>query len=110
MSHQKTKPATPCRRDGWTAKRQLRFLIVLNYTRSVSLAAACVGMSRESAYRLRSRDPHGLFAHIWKKAMAHPSFPAGGGKSDEGHTRVTLAALAAEGKGVAANPAALSAS
>jgi hypothetical protein len=96
MSYQRTKPllVTPPRSDGWTAKRQLRFLIVLTHTGCVSLSARCVGMTRESAYRLRSRDPHGLFAHMWKKARALHSHGPGMGEVDEVHTRVTLANLA----------------
>ncbi|QIK78599.1 hypothetical protein G7077_06525 [Sphingomonas piscis] len=101
MSYQRTKPllATPPRSDGWTAKRHLRFLTVLLHTGNVRLAAECVGMTRESAYRLRSRDPHGLFAHIWKKAIALPAWPPESGEVDKGHTRITLDRLATEGSG-----------
>jgi CHAD domain-containing protein len=56
------------RRDGWTAQRQLRFLDTLARTRSVTRAAAAVGMSRESAYRLRSRKCSVLFAIAWDRA------------------------------------------
>lgn len=31
--------------------------------------ARAAGMSRESAYRLRKRDPHGLFAAAWDRAL-----------------------------------------
>ena len=57
------------RRDGWTAQRQLRFLDMLARTRSVTRAAAAVGMSRESAYRLRSRKGGVLFATAWDRAL-----------------------------------------
>ena len=57
------------RRDGWTAQRQLRFLDVLARTRSVTRAATAVGMSRESAYRLRNRKGGALFATAWDRAM-----------------------------------------
>jgi hypothetical protein len=57
------------RRDGWTAERQLRFLDVLARSRSVTAAATSVGMSRESAYRLRSRLAGGLFALLWDRAL-----------------------------------------
>ena len=43
------------RKDGWTPLRQTEFLGMLAETRSVSAAAAFVGMSRESAYRLRRK-------------------------------------------------------
>ena len=53
------------RRDGWTPERQLAFLGALTRTRSVTLAARAVGMSRESAYRLRGRREGALFAAAW---------------------------------------------
>ncbi len=53
------------RRDGWTAERQLAFLAALERTRSVTTAARAVGMSRESAYRLRERPAGELFAALW---------------------------------------------
>ena len=56
------------RSDGWTARRQLLFLDVLARTGSVTRAAKAVRMSRESAYRVRSREPHGLFAAAWDRA------------------------------------------
>jgi hypothetical protein len=59
-----------CRRDGWTAERQLRFLDTLARTRSISKAAAAAGMSRESAYRLRERREGALFAALWEEAPA----------------------------------------
>ena len=49
-------------RPGWTPERQRVFLHWLERTRSASAAAAHAGLSRESAYRLRARDPDGLFA------------------------------------------------
>jgi hypothetical protein len=54
--------------DGWTAERQIRFLVALLGTRSVSKAAAAAGMSRESAYRLRDRAGAELFAALWDRA------------------------------------------
>jgi hypothetical protein len=66
----KTRRACPerCRRDGWTAERQLRFLDALTRTRSVTRAAAFAGMSRESAYRFRNRSDS-LFALLWDRAL-----------------------------------------
>ena len=67
-----TRPsATPraFRRDGWTAQRQLTFLAELARTGSITRAARAAGMSRESAYRLRKRDPHGLFAAAWDRSL-----------------------------------------
>lgn len=56
------------RTDGWTVQRQLGFLVALEQTRSVSKAATAVGMSRESAYRLRNRAE--LFAALWDRVLA----------------------------------------
>jgi hypothetical protein len=49
------RKARRIRHDGWTPKRQLDFLAALARSRSVTKAARAVGMSRESAYRLRAR-------------------------------------------------------
>ena len=68
------------RRDGWTPERQLRFLDALAKTRNVTQAAQAVGMSRESAHRLRARDEGGLFSLLWDRALR----PPGG----EGHSRL----------------------
>lgn len=61
------------RRDGWTIERQLGFLDVLTCTRSVSNAAASLGMSRQSAYRLRERAGGELFAALWDRALEVPA-------------------------------------
>lgn len=58
------------RRDGWTAERQIGFLACLSETNSVAAAAASVGMSRKSAYRLRSRAGGALFAALWARLLA----------------------------------------
>ncbi|NUT00176.1 MAG: hypothetical protein HOP96_04295 [Sphingomonas sp.] len=60
--------ATP-RSEGWTPSRQLDFLEKLARTRCVSTAAKSVGMSRESAYRLRGRSSSALFAAAWDRVM-----------------------------------------
>lgn len=59
-------------RPSWTPERQCLFLHWLERTRSATEAAARAGMSRESAHRLRARDPDGLFALMWKDIMARP--------------------------------------
>jgi hypothetical protein len=66
---------TKIRCDGWTAERQLRFLETLSETRSVRAAAAGVGLSRESAYRLRNRGD-GLFALLWDCALQPAAVPS----------------------------------
>jgi hypothetical protein len=58
------------RRDGWTPRRQADFLGRLAAARSVSAAAAFVGMARESAYRLRDRPGAESFAAAWDAVLA----------------------------------------
>jgi hypothetical protein len=59
------------RHDGWTDEKQRRFIEVLADTGLVNLAAKTVGMSRESAGRLR-RSPHGAaFSRAWDAARRH---------------------------------------
>jgi hypothetical protein len=59
------------RYDGWTEEKQRRFIETLADTGLVRVAAKAVGMSRESAYRLR-RSPQGdAFARAWDAARHH---------------------------------------
>lgn len=56
----------PCR-NGWTMARRARFLEILRDTSNVTLAAEAAGLSFQSAYKLRSRDPG--FARQWMEAL-----------------------------------------
>jgi hypothetical protein len=56
----------PARRDGWTPAARRLFLEVVAKTGIVTRACAYAGMSRDSAYALRYRDP--LFAAGWDAA------------------------------------------
>ena len=58
------------RRDGWDAVRQGQFLGWLAQTGCVAEAAARVGRSRESAYRLRARADACSFAAAWDAVVA----------------------------------------
>ena len=59
------------RLDGWTEEKQRRFIEVLADTGLVSAAAKAVGLTRESAYKLR-RAAHGeAFARAWDAARHH---------------------------------------
>ena len=60
------------RKDGWTPLRQAEFLGHLAETRCISKAAQRVGMSRESAYRLRERPGAGEFAAAWDAILGIP--------------------------------------
>ena len=61
---------TRARRDGWTWARQVQFIGALAETGSVAQAAALVGMSRESTWRLRVRELADSFAAAWDVAKA----------------------------------------
>jgi hypothetical protein len=60
-------PAPQPRHDGWTPDRTARFLDTLSHKGNVARAAAAIGLSRETAYCRRRRDP--LFARAWSAAM-----------------------------------------
>ena len=88
--------ATRIRSDGWSPERQLAFLAALARTRSVTRAARAAGMSRESAYRLRRREPRGLFALSWARAMGPVTVPLSRAQVVEGHIRAIARACGAE--------------
>ena len=55
----------------WTPRKRAEFLCVLAATRSVKAAARSVGMSRQSAYKLRARLKGQAFDAAWDEAF-HP--------------------------------------
>lgn len=57
------------RADGWTIDRQRRFIQMLADTGSVREAAQAVGMSTQSAYRLRNSADGRAFATAWDIAV-----------------------------------------
>lgn len=57
------------RADGWTPVRQAEFIGMLAETGSVRAAAAFVGLSRETAYRLRGKPGAEEFAQAWDVAL-----------------------------------------
>ena len=61
-------PVKP-RHDGWTAARQRGFIDRLALCGCIRSAAAGVGMSRKSAYRLRARPGAAAFAAAWDQAL-----------------------------------------
>jgi len=61
--------APDARHDGWTPARQARFLRRLGATHCVSEAARSVGMSRQSAYKLRNRLRGEPFGVAWECAF-----------------------------------------
>lgn len=60
------------RRDGWTVVRQCALLAELYLTGSVTAAARAVGMTRESAHRLRRRNGAESFARQWDRVLTPP--------------------------------------
>jgi hypothetical protein len=60
------------RADGWSEARQCAFLAALYVTGSVAAAARSVGMSRESAFRLRAREGAESFARAWDRVLTPP--------------------------------------
>ena len=59
------------RYDGWTPEKQRRFIETLADTGLVGHAAKSVGMSRESAARLRRAPGNEAFARAWDAARHH---------------------------------------
>jgi hypothetical protein len=59
------------RHDGWTAEKQIAFLEALAETASVDHACRRVGMSRQSAYRLRRDLRAETFRDGWDNALDH---------------------------------------
>lgn len=59
------------RYDGWTEEKQRRFIEVLADTGLVATAAKAVGLTRESAYRLRRAAGAEAFAAAWDAARHH---------------------------------------
>lgn len=61
-------PVAP-RQDGWTPARQRAFLEMLADTGSIEAAAQSVGMTRQSAWRLRRRADARAFDAAWEAAL-----------------------------------------
>jgi hypothetical protein len=85
------------RRDGWSAERQCAFRTQLYLTGSVTAAACSVGMTRESAHRLRARAGAESFAAAWDWVLAPPGSGHPGAVRKD-FRKVTNAALLARPK------------
>ncbi|MEL7751043.1 MULTISPECIES: hypothetical protein [Citromicrobium] len=57
--------------DRWDRRKMAEFLRVLAATQQVTAAAKAVGMSRQSAYRLRNRQKGEPFDIAWEAAFQH---------------------------------------
>ncbi len=60
------------RADGWSPVRQAEFIGLLAQTRCVKQAAGQVGMSRDSAYRLRRKPGAEEFVAAWDAILGVP--------------------------------------
>ena len=69
MVQQTPPPKRPPRHNEWTRAKMVAFLRELAASQSVSQAAKGVGMSRNSAYRLRNRLAGTPFALAWEVAL-----------------------------------------
>lgn len=83
-----TPVVTASRSDGWAPDRQRRFILALAGHGGVAAAARSVGMTPQSANRLRRRPDATSFAQAWGKAL------------DEGRARSLDEALARGMEGV----------
>ncbi|HEY0959971.1 MAG TPA: hypothetical protein VGE05_11970 [Novosphingobium sp.] len=81
------------RSGGWTPGKQAAFLGFLAATRCVRTAARHVGMSRETAYRLRRKPGAGSFAHAWNVAIGENTGPAPKVTLEELRTRAVFGLL-----------------
>lgn len=73
----------------WSGEKAVTFIVTLAASANVTLAAARAGMSRKSAYALKSRDP--AFAAAWTMAartasLQSLSVPPKGDKGNDVHT------------------------
>lgn len=64
-----TPAAIRARRDGWTPERRRAFIAALSLRPSVTAAAASVGLSARSAYKLRQKVGAEGFAAAWDRAI-----------------------------------------
>lgn len=62
-----SRPRRPRRSGEWTEAKAVTFIVTLAASQSVTLAARAAGISRKSAYALKSRDP--AFAAGWSAAL-----------------------------------------
>lgn len=69
-------PTRRARADGWTRERQRDFIAALTHCGDVAAAARAVGMSMQSAYRLRKRAGAESFSAAWEAALDQASYSA----------------------------------
>lgn len=65
------EPVPLCKSPHWTGAKMAGFIDALAGSHSVAEAARSVGMSRQSAYKLRARLRDTTFDHAWEAAYQH---------------------------------------
>ena len=93
MTHTSTPPSAPDL-TRWTGERASAFIKLLARTGKVAVTARAVGMSRQSAYRLRARSP--LFAEYWDVAMEQAAAIAASSRRPRGQRKPVHPLLAKE--------------
>ena len=73
-----TPVAVRPRHDGWLPDKQCEFIDMLAETACIDAACAHVGMSRQSAYALRSRADASSFRRAWDAALEYGLRTVGG--------------------------------
>ena len=85
--------ALRARHDGWTPERQQRFLAALVALRSITAAAAVVGLSVRSAYNLRDHPAAAAFRAAWEAALTQPVVVPKPSRLDQALGRETVTRL-----------------
>ena len=85
--------ALRARHDGWTPERQQRFLAALVALRSITAAAAVVGLSVRSAYNLRDHPAAAAFRAAWEAALTQPVVASKPSRLDQALGRETVTRL-----------------
>ena len=70
--------------NGWTAPRQLRFVLELARGAGPAQAARLLGMTRQSAYNLRKRPGAESFAAAWDEAQTFAGQARAAGRASLG--------------------------
>ncbi|HEX8584044.1 MAG TPA: helix-turn-helix domain-containing protein [Allosphingosinicella sp.] len=79
----------PVQHNGWTAPRQLRFVLELARGAGPAQAARLLGMTRQSAYNLRKRPGAESFVAAWDEAQTFAGQARAAGRASLGSHAVS---------------------